>query len=673
MKSGLRMRRRLALRLLSTALLSAAVFAAALSAPPSVEAQHDTAPSSTPPPPAGEGQLTVQVTHPFAPEAAAGLEIALYALAPDGRPGFAKGLTDASGRFVFEGLSADPGIVYLAGVRHAEIPFGERITFPAAAAGAAGPPEVTVQIAISDPTNETTGVEVEELRARVDWLGDRLRVREILRLRNTSGRVILVSPGQDARPIVSRTLSPNSSDFSKGSSSIGEDLALIGREVQFWGPLYQGEQRVEFEYALPIPDRGVADAATGKEAARRAELIVSMKEAIGRVVLVAGTPGTEPSAPGLIESSAVESESGQPLLSWARAGLGANEPLPIQIRLPAARRDIALLTMPRSDYWLEVDDTQLAATVDMTLDVPPGPPLTGSPEQPLLRITLPDGAALGGVDPKAEALGLVSREDGGFDVIGPIAPGQTSLGFAFRMPTTPQGIDLGLRLPMDVATLNVLIADTGLALESGRLHRRRPFRSGTRNFLHREAFNVSPNETVDLQLKPLSGAGIPTSASTALTLAGAVAGALFLIAPLRSGSGSRAAAVQENAIAAEREALYETIRDLDHDFETGKVESGDYERMRGELRTEAIALLKREREADAGRTAAAGSAGDEVRSEPASSDEASPDRAALGAFCPGCGGAIQPQWRFCSHCGGALAGDSAAGGAGPSPTDEQPG
>ena len=164
--------------------------------------------------------------------------------------------------------------------------------------------------------------------------------------------------------------------------------------------------------------------------------------------------------------------------------------------------------------------------------------MTGTPGAPLLHVSVPRGAVLEGVSPETESFGLFPSEDGGFDVIGPIGPGEHSLGFMYRMPTRPDGVTVDMRFPREVQTLNVLVADTGLALDSDRLHRRRPFRNRTRNYLHREAYNVGMHETVDLRLEPLRGAG--SSRRPSLTILGVGAAAWFMVSPLRRSQRSAA-------------------------------------------------------------------------------------------------------------------------------------
>jgi hypothetical protein len=337
--------------------------------------------------------------------------------------------------------------------------------------------------------------------------------------------------------------------------------------------------------------------------------------------------------------------------------LSAGERIEIALRLPETRLDPTALTIPRGDVQLELDDTQVTATVELNLFVSPGPPVAGTADEPLLRVTLPTGAELRGVAPDAESMSLSPRADGGFDVLGPIGPGAHSLGFSYRRASGPEGVELDMRFPHEVETLNVLIADTEVALDSDRLHRRRPFRNGTRNYLHREAYNVGPDEVVHLSLVPIRAAGIPPMASKAIAGAAAAGGVFFLMAPLlRAGRREQAADPEIIRIQDEREGVYIAIDDLEHDFETGKLEEADYNAMRDDLRTQAIDLLRIERAG--GRTGEpatyAGAAAPSGAAAPDAIAPTGPGMPATGRFCPSCGGQVDPVWKFCSHCGGSL-------------------
>lgn len=614
-----------------------------------VLAQHGSDVGQAPPPPPGPGSLLVELVADEPELPLGGLDLALYALDPNGMPGLANGVTDEDGRHVFSGISNDPGIVYLVGARVGDIPFGERVTF------VEGETEARITIPVSSPTTETRGVTLDELRARIDWMGDRVVVTEILEFTNPGTRVIRLPSDGSAGSLVERSLPADAIDFNAGPNSIGDELSLQDGRVRFFGPLYGGEQRVEYQWSLPLDGPR-----------RDADFEIALREAVGRLVVVAGTAGLTVEGEGLVPSRVLADDDAQPLASWARGGLGAGEPVRIAFTLPESRRDPAALTLPRADVWVDFDDTRLEANVDLSLLVSPGAPVTGTPEAPLLHVSVPIGASLDGVSPEAEGFGLVPAEDGGFDVIGPIGPGEHSLGFKYRMPSRPDGVEVGMRFPREVQTLNVLVADTGLALDSDRLHRRRPFRNRTRNYLHREAYNVGMHETVDLRLEPLRGGGLPQQATLALTLFGVAGAAWFMISPLRRNQRREAGIDPELArIQEEREGVYADIADLDHDFETGKLDEADYTAMRDALREQAIDLLRAERALGTEGTSEAQPAMAKPRADAAPPSASAPpaDEASVttGGFCPACGGRVDPNWRFCSHCGSGLQPAAAAG------------
>lgn len=624
--------------------LAVVFFLAWLGLAPTAFAQHGSDVGQAPPPPPGPGSLVVELVSEEPGLSLEARDLALYALDPNGMPGLANGVTDADGRHVFAGISNDPGIVYLVGARLGDIPFGERVTF------VEGETDARVEIRVSSPTTEIRGVTVDELRIRLDWMGDRVVVTEILKLTSRGTRVIRLPSDDSAGALFERPLPDAATDFNPGPNSIGDELAMRDGRVRFYGPLYAGEQRVEYQWSLPLEGPG-----------RDADFEIALREAIGRLVVVAGTAGLTVEGDGLVPSRALADDDARRLASWARDGLRAGEPLRVAFTLPESRRDPGAVTLPRADVWVDFDDTRLEANVDLNLLVSDGAPVTGTPEAPLLHVSIPRGASLEGVSPEAEAFGLVPTEDGGFDVIGPIGPGEHSLGFQYRMPSRPDGVQVDMRFPREVQTLNVLIADTGLALESRRLHRRRPFRNRTRNYLHREAYNVGMHETVDLRLEPLRGAGLPQQATLAITLLGAAAAAWFMISPLRR--SQRSAPRFDPTLARlreEREGVYADIADLDHDFETGKLDEADYAAMRDDLRGQAIELLRAERAhetSDAPPSSepapyAAAPSASSAASSAAPTTSAAP--VATGGFCPACGGRIDPKWRFCSHCGSGL-------------------
>jgi hypothetical protein len=114
--------------------------------------------------------------------------------------------------------------------------------------------------------------------------------------------------------------------------------------------------------------------------------------------------------------------------------------------------------------------------------------------------------------------------------------------------------------------------------------------------------------------------------------------AAFLVLPLRGGRDP-SPPTASSGLALEREILYESIHDLDHDFETGKIDAVDFRALRDELRAEAIALMRQER-----------------ASVPDSRpSQEGPLKAVPGpSACPTCGAAVEISWGFCAGCGGGL-------------------
>ena len=166
-------------------------------------------------------------------------------------------------------------------------------------------------------------------------------------------------------------------------------------------------------------------------------------------------------------------------------------------------------------------------------------------------------------------------------------------------------------------------------------------RTSDRNYLHLEGFEISAGDSVQLWLRPLEARQpLPKLATTGLAVAVAALAIGYLIAPLRrSATEATAVAPVASGAAEERESILDAIRDLDEDFEMGKLEEPDYRKMRLALRAEAVNLLRLER-------------------------AASSDRVVDGADlqqCPHCEAEVAPHSRFCSQCGAQLIDRESAG------------
>jgi hypothetical protein len=77
--------------------------------------------------------------------------------------------------------------------------------------------------------------------------------------------------------------------------------------------------------------------------------------------------------------------------------------------------------------------------------------------------------------------------------------------------------------------------------------------------------------------------------------------AVVVAGPLRRRDRSQSAAAdRREALEAAKEAKYREIRDCELDFRMGKLSRDDYERTDGELRAQAIAILKQIDELEGG-------------------------------------------------------------------------
>ena len=97
---------------------------------------------------------------------------------------------------------------------------------------------------------------------------------------------------------------------------------------------------------------------------------------------------------GLVPARALMDEDARRLASWARDGVPAGGSVRLAFTLPESRRDPGAVTLPRADVWVDFDDTRLEANVDLNFQVSTGAPVTGTPEAPLLHISIPPGAVL---------------------------------------------------------------------------------------------------------------------------------------------------------------------------------------------------------------------------------------------------------------------------------------
>ncbi len=555
--------------------------------------------------PLGPAAIRGRVVHEIESAEVGNIPVILYALSPNGEPGLRGMLTDASGAFAFESIANDPAIVYLLGARYAEIPFGVRLAFEA------GELERELELPIADANSDTSRVTVGEVEIEIERGCASLTVRESYRLENPGARTLYVPEAERSGrgPILRVTLPEHASEL---RSELTDNLEKDGDALSFWGPLRPGGQQLEFRYEIPE---------SGAAFEFRREF-----------------------ASGARSLALVERQAGPRL---ARSGSGNPEIRPgdsitLRVELPDAAEPADRISLLESRIWLELDDAALSVDQQHQLAVEGSEPLRSAAGEPLLCIALPEAASDLRFSSETLAMGLSRDASGALAVRGPLPAGETEISLHFLLPIDRDGPLVSHVMPLDVPLLSVLIADTGLAIESNRLHRRRPIRTPDRSYLQLEGFEIPAGDSVEFRLRPLDARrALPGPAAAGVAFAAAALAIGLLIAPLRDGrAGTSAAPLAASHAAEQRESVLAAIHGLDEDFEVGKLTEADYREMRLALRAEAVDLLRVERAA--------------------LSQSAQPT--AAGA-CPRCRAAAAADARFCSQCGAPLGGAPAAGGA----------
>lgn len=258
--------------------------------------------------------------------------------------------------------------------------------------------------------------------------------------------------------------------------------------------------------------------------------------------------------------------------------------------------------------------------------------MLGPDAEPALRIALPAGhgelRTMTGHTPAGFELA-----DGELQLRGPVHPGRREVVFSYELPSPDGVLATRLAFPEETPTLELYVADELLAIEAGPLHPARSSRDSDGVVYQRYlGFDLAAGSAIDLRIGPLprpSSNRYPTALAAALLGAGLL---YFVAQPLTRRSAPPDDAV-EDAEATEKDALVAALRDLEHDFETGKLSAADRDRLREELRADALRALARLRLLKA--------------------PEREPERE-IETACTGCGGAVDREARFCSHCGARL-------------------
>jgi hypothetical protein len=613
---------------LRRALLAALSLACALHAPALAQ-------DAPPDVPAGEARIVGRVLQGDANRPVPGVEVVLYSLAPDGTPGVRRTQSGAGGEFAFEKVSSTANVAYLVGARHQGIPVpGGRVVF------APGQTSASADIRVADLTRDMSGVRIREHTLRLYREADGLRVEETFAIEQQGAAIAYVPAAERARgkPGLHAQLPRGARDFRMPLGVIPEGLARDESAVRYYGPFYPGMQDLVWAYRL----------AGGEPSADGMRFTFEVAPAPGAesfaVLVPEGFTGLE--AAGLTAQGSFD-DGGRRVTRYAAARPAARYALALSA--PVARVDPNAVVVHEVQIVLNADDAAIDVNETHVLAVGGDGLVLGTPQSPLLRVPIPANASDIRFGSDARGLEFAENPDGGVDVLGSASPGEIPVQVAYRVPVAEGDARLARRFGTKVALLRVYLADTGrLVPSSPRMHRSRPVRTDDLNYLALEAFDVAAGEEVALALEPLPPrrTASPRAVRTIAALA-AVAVVAWLFAPvaLRGGAAASVAQPPEDPEHGERAALYQAIRDLDHDFETGKVSADDHAQLGADLRARAAVLLRAEES-------------EGVLREPMGSDP-NGSLAASERVCASCRAPAAPEHRFCPSCGAPL-GASAA-------------
>jgi hypothetical protein len=573
--------------------------------------------SSMPDVPPGKAAIYGQLRHPDGNDKTQDAKVILYSLAADGSPGVRSTAADASGAFSFIDVSGAAGITYLVGASYRSIPYGKRVTFEP------GQEELTLVLDVDDPIDDTSRIAVGESSLRLEWIGASLGVEEVHQLSNSGEEVVFVVPGdrEGRTPVYHTVLPDGATGIDTSLSGIAEGYEVEGNDLKFFGPVYGAGLELRFRYLLPIQ----------RDDDNKMSVAWQLNTGSSRATLLYPAAGPTLSVEGLLRGNDVTLD-GRSFRSLNAGPASPGRTIEVAVALPEMSTDRTAITIPRADYWLDTDDTFMQVNVELSLLVAPGAHLTGTADAPLLTFDLPERAEFLGYAQDSQTAGLFPTASGDLGMIGPLSPGKVNIAFRFRIPVGDETPGIDLRFPLSVDVLNVFVADTGVKIQTDRLHRRRPFRQGPRIYLHREAYSVEADEVVSIALELLDRGTLGRNANLVATSLFAALGAWFIVSPLVRGRSTSTQQFEQARIRSERDLVYQAIRDLEHDYETTKIEEAEYTTMRAELRARGLELLKQARDVD----------------EPKASAKAV---AAGPAFCTGCGTELDSAWQFCAKCG----------------------
>lgn len=221
------------------------------------------------------------------------------------------------------------------------------------------------------------------------------------------------------------------------------------------------------------------------------------------------------------------------------------------------------------------------------------------------------------------------RQDGDrYVLVGPVYPGGRVARIRYEIPVEAATLDVALSFAQATPEFELYILDEGISVDVGPLHPARIARDEAGNsYLHYLGFDLNPDSDVPLRVSPRVRVPAPKLGLVAILAAVLGAGIVFVVGrPLLASEPTLD--IPADTADPEAEALALALRDLEYDFETGKLSAEDRDELRRNLERDSERLQAKRR----------GAAPAQVRA----------------TQCPKCQRGVQPADQFCSGCGAPL-------------------
>jgi hypothetical protein len=248
---------------------------------------------------------------------------------------------------------------------------------------------------------------------------------------------------------------------------------------------------------------------------------------------------------------------------------------------------------------------------------------------------------------------------------GPFYPGNNQLVFSYVIAPQPTWL-FRRRLTLPVETFDIFVPSGGPAILSPQLARGEPLRIQETNY---DRYSGGPFQAtgISFQIGGVEGASstgtrelpvIPITVGAGLLLLYMVLAPFFSRARnLQPGMAEVDAQARSRALwTMRRDRAMAAVKELDFDFQSGKLSDDDYEQLRTQQKALAIAAMQELDALTAAEARGAGRPGGESVTEAGASVGAAAGAGASDEprqlrFCPSCGFKLQPGEKFCGGCG----------------------